>query len=59
MDQGMYFVLYDILSKHIYGVDAVLNGDQTLTLTILSTIGALFVVLLPFAVVWRIVKLFI
>lgn len=59
MPQGMYYVLYDLLSQHIYGVDAVLTGDQTLTLTIMSTIGALFVVCFPFYVVWRAVRLFL
>lgn len=56
---GMYYILYDMLSEHIYGIDAVLTGDQTLTLTIISTIGALFVVFLPFIVIWRGVKLFL
>lgn len=59
MEKGMYYVLYDMLSQHIYGVDAVLTGDQTLTLTLLSTIGALFVVGLPFYVVWRAMRLFV
>ena len=56
---GMYYILYDILSQHIYGIDAVLTGDQTLTLTLMSTIGALFVVGFPFYVVWRAVRVFL
>lgn len=55
---SMYDTLYALLHEHIYGLDSVLTGDQTLTLTIISTIGALFIVALPFLVVWRVIKLF-
>ena len=57
--QGAYFQLYELLSGFLYGSDVVLTGDQTLTLTILSTAGALFVVSLPFVLVWRVIKLFV
>ena len=56
--QGAYYQLYDLLSGYLYGADAVLTGDQTLTLTIISTIGALFVIAIPFVVVWNALKLF-
>lgn len=55
----MYFELYEILRNAIYGADAVLTGDMELTLTMMSTIGALFVVCVPFLVVWRVIKLFV
>ena len=55
---GAYYELYDLLSGYLYGVDAVLTGDQTLTLTMISTIGALFVISVPFLVVWRFIRLF-
>ena len=32
--QGAYYHLYDLLSGYLYGADAVLTGDQTLTLTL-------------------------
>lgn len=57
--QGAYYILYDLLSEFLYGADVVLTGDQTLTLTILCTAGALFVIAVPFLVVWRGIKLFI
>ena len=57
--QGAYYHLYDLLSGFLYGPDAVLTGDQTLTLTMISTIGALFVIAMPFVVVWRCIKLFL
>ena len=59
MQVGAYFELYKLLSEFLYGADAVLTGDQTLTLTILATIGALFVVALPFILVWQFIKLFV
>lgn len=56
---GMYYVLFDMLSGYIYGTNAVLTGDQQLTLTLICTIGALFVVAMPFLVTWRFVRMFI
>lgn len=55
----MYYQLYTLLCEYLYGADAVLTGDQTLTLTLISTIGALFVIALPFLVVWRCIKVFL
>lgn len=56
--QGAYYELYDLLSGFLYGSDAVLTGDQTLTLTMISTAGALFVIAMPFVLVWNAIKLF-
>lgn len=53
--QSMYFQLYTLLQTYIYGAETVLTPDMELTLTLLSTCGALIVVLLPFALVWRII----
>ena len=55
----MYYELFAILSDFIYGVDAVLTADQNLVLTTMATIGVLFVVSVPFLVVWRVIKLFV
>ena len=55
----MYYELYSLLGGYLYGVDAVLTGDQTLILTLISTIGALFVIVFPVIVVWRCVKVFL
>lgn len=54
----MYYNLYDILWEGIYGAGSVLSGDQELTLTLLSTIGCVFLVALPFLIVWKIIKMF-
>lgn len=53
----MYFQLYTILQQYIYGVDVVLTEFQDLTLTLLSSMGVIFVVSLPFLLVWRVVRL--
>lgn len=53
----MYYELYNMLSDFIYGADAVLTEHMELTLTILSTIGALFVVAVPFVVVYAGIRL--
>lgn len=57
--QSMYFILFDMLKEYIYGAETVLTGDMELTLTICSTLGALFVVAIPFLIAWRFIKLFL
>lgn len=54
--EAMYFRLYTMLQGFVYGADTVLTPDMELTLTLLSTCGSLFVVLLPFALVWRFIR---
>lgn len=53
---AMYFTLYNLLHQYIYGLETTLTADMELTLTIISTLGALFVVALPFILVWKILK---
>lgn len=55
----MYYKLFSILAGYIYGADVVLTGDQELTLTVISTLGVLFLVSLPFLMVWRFIRLFV
>lgn len=54
----IYPQIYLLLQTYIYGVDAVLTGDQTLTLTVMATAASVFLVSLPFLLVWRFLKLF-
>lgn len=54
----IYPQIYLLLQTYIYGADAVLTGDQTLTLTIMATAASVFLVSLPFLLVWQFLKLF-
>lgn len=48
----MYFELYQILSDFFYGPGTELTVWMDMTLTVLSTIGLLFVFAVPFVIVW-------
>ena len=54
----MYYQLFTILQTYIYGADVVLDEYQTLVLTNMATIGTVFIVALPFILVWRVIRLF-
>lgn len=54
---GLYDSAFQLFHQYIYGSSAVLTPDQTLTLTFLSTLAALFVVSLPFLLVFFILRL--
>lgn len=53
----MYFELYQMLADFFYGSGTELTGYMDMTLTVLSTIGILFIFAVPFAVVWYCIKL--
>lgn len=55
----MYFQLYDILHQYIYGADVVLTNWQDLVLTQLSTMGVIFVISLPFVLVWKVIRIWV
>lgn len=57
MDSGIYYNLFSLLHEHIYGFSE-LTADMNLTLTLLATAGSVFVVSLPFILVWQVIKLF-
>ena len=57
MQTGIYQQLFELLHTYVYG-GAALTSDMNLTLTIASTAGALFLVSLPFILVWGILKIF-
>lgn len=52
----MYFELFTLLHTYLYGADVVLDEYQTLVLTQMSTIGVIFVAIIPFIVVWRVIR---
>lgn len=54
----MYFTLFELLRTYIYGEGIVLTPNMDLTLTLLASIGCIFVVALPFILVWRVIHSF-
>lgn len=52
----MYYQIYNILHQYIYGLEVVLNDFQELSLTLVATGACLFVVALPFLLVWKIIR---
>lgn len=56
--EPIYPQIYLLLQTYIYGADAILTGDQTLTLTVMATAASLFLVSLPFLIVWNVIRLF-
>ena len=48
---GVYYQVFDLFSRFIYGEGAELTSDQTLVLTMISTTCVLLVVAVPFLVV--------
>lgn len=53
MSQSMYESLFDLIHTHIYG-GCVLTSDMNLVCTLIATIGCLFVVAIPFLVVYKV-----
>lgn len=53
---GIYYTLYDIVVSTLYGSSAVLTGWQEMVATFLGSVGAVFVFVIPFAVVWKVIE---
>ena len=53
---GIFPTLYSLLHEYLYGLATELTPDMSLTLTLLSTIGCVFVVALPFLFGWKLVR---
>lgn len=50
---------YNLLNDYIFGSTVVVGTYEDLVCIIVSTIGCLFLVALPFVVVWRIIRVFL
>lgn len=55
MGNGIYTALYTLVQNAFYGSSA-LTGWQEMVLTIIATTGCLFVFVVPFMIVWKVVK---
>lgn len=53
----LYPTAYELFRNYIYGADTELTPEMQLTLTMLATLAALFVVVIPFIVVWFFIRL--
>lgn len=55
VSDSLYYQAYEMFRGFIYG-DGDISSDQSLTLTIISTLAVLFVVALPFLIVFFVIK---
>lgn len=54
---GIYQGLYNLLELYIYGGNIVEGSHMDLICVLLSSMGCVFLVSLPFLVVWKLIKL--
>lgn len=52
---GIYQNIYALIEQYIYGSN--MTADAELVTTLLATAGCVFLVALPFTIVWKIVKM--
>lgn len=52
---GIYQNLYNLIVQYVYGNNVPADGE--LIATLIATAGSIFVVALPFLVVWKVIKL--
>lgn len=58
-EDGFYYSIFDVFSDFFYGKDAILTAEQNMVLTILATTAVLFVVIVPFLVVFFVIRLIV
>ena len=56
MATNIYTTLYELIQSVFYGTMA-LTGWQEMVLTVLATIGCIFVFAIPFIVVWKVIQI--
>lgn len=56
---NIYQGIYDLLNQYVFGNTIVEGSYQDLIAIILSTCACVFLVVLPFVVVWRIMRVFL
>ena len=55
---GMYYQAFDMFADFFYGDGAELTGEQNMVLTILATTAVLFVVVVPFLILFFVLSFF-
>ena len=56
---GIYQAIYDLINTYVFGSGIVAGSFQELATILISLCACLFIVALPFILVWRIIKLFL
>lgn len=56
---NIYQSLYDLINEYVFGMSIVAGTHQDLVATLISTAGVVFLVSLPFMLVWRVIKLIV
>ena len=54
---SIYDSIYNLFNTYVYGGNIVVGSHQDLVATLMSTIAVVFMVSLPFLVVWKVIKL--
>lgn len=53
---NIYLDLYEIIDKFVFNFTASTNTNADLVCTLCATIGCVFLIALPFILVWKIIK---
>ena len=54
---NIYQALYDLVNQYVYGNSIVVGSHQDLVAVFIATCGCIFLVALPFLLVYKILKL--
>ena len=54
---NIYQALYDLLNEFVYGSSIVAGSHQDLVATLIATCGVVFLVSLPFLLVYKIIRM--
>lgn len=54
---NIYNNLYTLIEQYVFGNAIVTGSNQELIATLVATFGTLFVIAIPFALVWKVIKL--
>lgn len=54
---NIYNNLYTLIEQYVFGNAIAVGSNQELIATLVATFGTLFVIAIPFALVWKVIKL--
>lgn len=58
MNINIYQTFYNLIKTYIFGGTTGGDANQELILILVSTIATLFIIALPFLVVWKVIRIF-